>query len=127
MTPHYAPPTAKAISSGALPLGGEVALDVQVDGVVVRLDAKHVRTQLLAGGLLAFDVVNGDFHDLRFRLADDDSGAFVSRDGTLHDEESLLGHDFEHFEVFDGHTSVTGLACHAHALEDTCRRRGRTN
>jgi hypothetical protein len=58
--------------------------------VIVGLDAEHSLVQLCAGGLFAFGIVNVDFHDLRFGLADDDGGAFVSGDSTFHDEESLL-------------------------------------
>ena len=46
---------------------------------------------------------------------------------SLDNHDALFWEDLHDFEVFDGHTSVTGLACHAHALEDTCGRRSRAD
>ena len=106
----------------SLALSGQITLDVQVDRVVVGLDAENVIADLLAGGLLAFGIVYSDFHDLGFGLANDNSGAFVSRDSTFHDEESLFGHDLEHLEILYGHLRIAHLTRHAHAFVDACWR-----
>ena len=110
----------------ALALGGQETLHVQVDGVVVGLDAKHRIIQihrLLRLG--SFAAVNVEFHyasGLRMMTVE------PLWPGTpLHHKQTFFRHDFQHLEVFDGHTGVAHLTCHAHALEDTCWRRGRTN
>ena len=102
----------------SLALGGQITFHVQVDCVIVGLDAENIIADLLAGGLLAFGIVYSDFHDLGFGLANDNGGAFVSRNSTFHDEESLFGHDLEYLEILYSHLRIAHTTRHAHAFVD---------